>query len=332
VSTKRVVVAAILVSMLIGACVALLCVLLLVMCLLCSAISPLAAPMPMVTPTRALRPTGTLPAEPTRPLPTRPPVSTPTITPAAARPTSPPAPTTASRPTNTPVPTRSAQSVRTTTPRPCPTALPTSIPPTPTPLPRVVIEAEWPARMEIDQSDYVRVSIVRTTAGEFVPTVEVPGHTVLAATPVPAGTPAVPMERAFGLAYKASAAAKLEGTAFGISPSEMEYQSLDQSRITWDWNILPLKPGSQTINARIVVRWEPIEGEGDAIERTIWRAPLRIVVEEPWIQRGQLSILSLASGMLGSILSAPWLYEKVHARVKKMREKRQREKGNKSKE
>ena len=190
-----------------------------------------------------------------------------------------------------------------------------------------MIEAEWPERMEIDRSDYIRVSLVRTTGGKYVPTIEVIGHTVVAATLVPVGTPEAPVEIAFGPAYKASAVARLEGTAFEITPLETEYQSLDQDRITWDWNILPLKSGPQIINARIIVQWEPTEGEGNTIERTIWRAPLEIVVKKPWIKTDQLSILSLASGLLGSGLSMPWLY----GRIKEVAEKRRKEEESKPK-
>jgi hypothetical protein len=181
----------------------------------------------------------------------------------------------------------------------------------------MMIEAEWPGRMEMDASDYIRISLVRTEEGEFIPTVEVTGHTAIAATPRPVGTPEAPIEEAFGAAYKASAVARLEGANFEINALETGYQSLDQDRITWDWNISPLKPGEQTLNARIVVRWEPVEGDGDAIERTIWRAPLPITIETPWLKRGQLNILSLTSGVLGSVFSAPWMVQKAKEKRKK---------------
>ena len=202
----------------------------------------------------------------------------------------------------------------TDTPLPAPTL-------TPTPLPKVMVEAEWPSRMEIDRSDYVRVSLVRTAEGGFTPTVEVAGHTAVVATPIPVGTPGAPLATAFGPACKASAVARLEGAAFEISLLEPEVQSLDQDRITWDWNILPVKPGSQTVNACVIVRWQPSEGEWDAIERMVWRAPLAIEVEEPWIKTGQLSVLSLASSLLGSVLTAPWLYQRI-SKIGERRRKR----------
>jgi hypothetical protein len=185
---------------------------------------------------------------------------------------------------------------------------------TPTPSPTAMVEAEWPETMEIDRSDYVRVSLIRTTEGKFAPTVEVAGHTAVVATVKPVGTVEAPMEGAFGPAYQASAIAKLEGTAFEIRLLGAESQSLDQDQITWDWNILPIKPGRQIVNACVIIRWQPIEGEWDAIERTVWRAPLPTEVEEPWIKTDQLVQLVLGSGLLGSILSAPWLYQRVRGR------------------
>lgn len=122
-----------------------------------------------------------------------------------------------------------------------------------------------------------------------------------------------------GPTYKASAIAILEGKAFELDPPETGYQSLDQDRITWDWFIRPIEPGTQTIIARIVVQWEPTEGEGDTIERTIWRAPLEIEVEKPWIKTAQLYVLSPASGLLGLVLSAPLVYQKVRERGEKRR-------------
>jgi hypothetical protein len=56
--------------------------------------------------------------------------------------------------------------------------------------------------MEIDRSDSIRISLVRTTDQVFVPTIEIAGHTVIAASPIPAGTPKVPIEKAFGSEYK----------------------------------------------------------------------------------------------------------------------------------
>ena len=182
-----------------------------------------------------------------------------------------------------------------------------------------MVEAEWPKKMEIDRSDSIRVSFVHTTDQLFVPTIEIAGHTVIAASPIPVGTLEAPIGKAFGSEYKASAIANLAGTAFKISPVTTEYQSLEQPRITWEWNIMPEKSGPQTINATIQVQWEPIGGDGETEQRPIWRSRLDILVEKPLIATGQLNTFSLISAFVGSMLSVPWLYE----RMKEIREKRQ---------
>lgn len=193
--------------------------------------------------------------------------------------------------------------------------------------PTAMVEAEWPKKMEIDRSDSIRVSLVRTTGQVFVPTIEIAGHTVIAASPIPFGTPKVPLERAFGPGYKASAIANLAGTAFKITSVTTEYQSLEQPRITWEWNIMPEKPGPQTINANIQIQWEPIGGDGETIQRPIWRSRLDILVEKPLIATDQLSVTSLLSGFVGSALSIPWLY----SRIKERREERQKDEESKPK-
>lgn len=128
-------------------------------------------------------------------------------------------------------------------------------------------------------------TVTRTPTSEPSYTPPAPTYTPTPHLTLPTDTPKAPLaKRSFGPAYKASAVARLEGTAFEISPTNAEYQSLDEDRITWGWNILSTKPGHQTVNACIIVRWQPIEGEWETIERTIWRAPLTIVVEQPWIK------------------------------------------------
>ena len=190
-----------------------------------------------------------------------------------------------------------------------------------------MVEAEWPKKMEIDRSDSMRISLVRTTDQVFVPTIEIAGHTVIAASPIPVGTPEAPIERAFGPEYEALAIANLAGAAFDVSPLTTEYQSLEQLRITWEWNIIPRKPGPQIVNVSIEVQWKPIRSEGQTIRRQIWRSRLDILVEKPLIATGQLSLFTLISGLIGSGLSVPWLYE----RIKERKEKQQKDKESKPK-
>ena len=207
---------------------------------------------------------------------------------------------------------------------PTPTITGTPIPTeTPTPAPERLVEAEWPEKMEIGHSDYVRVSLVQTAGGNLTLTVEGTKHTAVAATALPVGgTPEAPTEGTFDPPYKACALAELAGTTFEIEPLGTACQSLDQDRITWYWNIVPLASGRQIINAHVAVRWQATDDTGSTVERPIWDVPLAITVERPWIKTDQLSIFTLVSAFLSSALSVPWLYE----RIKEAAEKRQKEK------
>jgi len=231
--------------------------------------------------------------------------------------------TPSSTPTDIPTPTTTKKPAPVT-----PTSTATSEPKpvvTPTPLPPLRIEAEWSRRMEIARSDSIRISLIRTTNGQFVPTVEVNGHTAVADTPIPIGTLGSPAPGAFGQEYEAYAVARLQATAFDIIPSETTFRRLDQPRTTWYWNILPEKAGRQVINAHIVMRWEPINGEGEAFERTIWRSWLDVVVTESWIKLGQLNALSIVGGLIGSAFSVPWIYERITETIEGRQEEKRKE-------
>ena len=228
----------------------------------------------------------TLKIETLAPVPTPGPTSSPTLTPPAPTTTSPTVPPTS--PTATEAPPR----------------------PTPPPAPTVAVEAEWPPRMEVDRSDSIRISLVNQS-GTLIPTIEVPGHTAVADTPFPFSTPGIPIVDAYGSEYDASVVARLAGTAFDIERATAEeYPWFEQSRVTWEWNIIPKIPGEQIVNATIEVKWKRRD-TGQVIEQAIWRSRLEIVVEKPWLTTGQISLFTVIGGVLGSGLSIPWIYERL---------------------
>jgi LysM repeat protein len=194
---------------------------------------------------------------------------------------------------------------------PTPMLTPTSVVySAPTPLPKIAIEAEWWNRMEVNRSDTIRVSLVQATGRTLATTIEVAGRTMVVATPIPYGTPSTPIEGAFGPQYEAVAIAKLHATAFEVEPVVEEEQSLEQPRITWKWNIFPKSAGRQIVNVHIIVRWKPKQG-GQPVEYQIWESRLEIRVMEPLIAIGQLNLLTLLSGFLGTGLSIPWIYKQI---------------------
>jgi hypothetical protein len=229
-----------------------------------------------------------------------------------------PAPTSTPAATQTPA-ARTPTPAATQTPAartPTPAATKTLVAPTPTPAPTVVIEAEWPRKMEVDRSDSIRIALVRTAGQPYVPTIEVPGHTPVVASPIPVGTPGIPLASAFGPDYEVSAIANLMGTAFEVERAAADWQSLEPPRVTWEWNVISKNPGPQVLNATIEVQWKP-KISGQTISRQIWRSRLEIAVEKPLIATGQLEILTVLSGVLGSGFSLPWLYERLKERLKK---------------
>ena len=183
-----------------------------------------------------------------------------------------------------------------------------------------MVEAEWPERMEVAQSDYIRISLVRTTDGQYQPTIEAVGHTGLAATPMPLGTP-VPLEDALGPQYRAFVVAHLNAVVFECSPSvDKEYELLGQPRIDWRWDCITDRPGKHRITANVEVWWQPVEDADAAIGPSdVWSAPLEISVEAPWIRTGQLTTFSFFGGILGPAFTVPWLYQRLRKRLPKGR-------------
>lgn len=175
---------------------------------------------------------------------------------------------------------------------------------------RSVIEVEWPVQMEIDRADTVRIELIRISEGVYVPTAEVAGNTIEAATPIPVGTPGAPIEEAFGVSYHAYATASLVGTTFDIERASLERRSLTQDRIVWEWNLTPTTKGTQALNANIVIEWEPDDG-GATIERQIWQARLETEVKKRLIPTPQVGLVTAISGIVGSGFSIPWIFDRL---------------------
>ncbi len=244
-----------------------------------------------------------------------------------------PTPTCTATPTNTPRPPGSTPIPLTDTPRPqTNTPIPltdtprpqtsTPVPPTDTPS-DVVIEAEWPPTMELDRADRIRLSLIRTADGVYVPTVEVQGHTVSVDTPIPAGTASAPPEKAFGTGYKAVAIARLDAAAFECSPPDVQPpRDLDQPQLKYEWNCLPKAKGPQPVNLRLDIQWVPREDGGEVIERVAWQTWFEIRVVEPWIKTDVLQLLTLGSSVFGVVLGTPSLAGLIKHRKERLADAR----------
>lgn len=203
--------------------------------------------------------------------------------------------------------------------------LPPTSPVTPQPEPTLssppyVVEAEWPVRIDTRHSSTIRVSFMRTADG-LVPTVEIQGNTAALSTPIPVGTLEAGMRNAFGDEYEAYAIARLEGTSFDIKLASPEVQSLAEPQVSWVWNIRSEDPGPQSIDGYIEVEWRPSGSGGKSEKGQIWSFHLDIEVLQPLFIRGQVNVFSLVSGVIGSGLSLPWLYEVYNKRRTEQRRK-----------
>jgi hypothetical protein len=70
--------------------------------------------------------------------------------------------------------------------------------------------------------------------------------------------------------------------------------------------------------ATVTGLWEPVdqpdacaEGSSSCIEQELWYAILETNVRDPLVETGQLNVLSIVTGVLGSSVSIPWLVERA---------------------
>lgn len=192
---------------------------------------------------------------------------------------------------------------------------------TPSPLPKGVLESEYPQKIEIGRSDSLRITLFRTHQETWVATVDGTEHTAEISSPQPIGTIDAPLEEAFGKEYTACAIALLEGQAFDIGEVTSGCQSLEQPEITWVWNIKPKSDalGVQIVNIRIEGQWHSTNNN-PTIQRELFRTIYTIEVTKPFI--GYINLGSVVSGLIGSGLSIPWIYD----RVKELRQKKNKKK------
>jgi Immunoglobulin-like domain of bacterial spore germination len=200
-----------------------------------------------------------------------------------------------------------------TAPPSAPTTEPTAAPvATPPPAPSVVIEAQYPGWMDLGASDTINLSLKHIVEELATATSVRPDRTTVAGAAAVVGTPEVALGQAFGPGYDAVVIAKVVAPAFEVQSTGDEHP-LDQDAITWQWGITPKRSGHQVVIVSVDGRWRPQAG-GRTIERNLWRQEFAIVVYEPMLRRGQIDLASLATALIGSVLSVPWLVEQIQAR------------------
>ncbi len=185
------------------------------------------------------------------------------------------------------------------------TPAPTPIPPRPR-----VINAEWPGTLQKGSTGNVRISLVQTDEKTFTPVVSTPNNATFVGTPITLGTPGADLSAQFGANYDAYVSANLAGAAFNIDALMTEPQSLEQPDITWTWSVLAKEERAQTLDAVVNIEWRPRSG-GAPIQRTLWRSQFTIEVNQSFIPMDLFGILNALSAFAGSVLSGPWVIEKV---------------------
>ena len=138
---------------------------------------------------------------------------------------------------------------------PTPEIGPTTVPPTPV-IEQRMVELEWPPRLRLGDSDFVRLTLIPQVDGYTV-TTEFPDHTTVTET--------IEVQHESG--YQLAAAARLDGVAFEISPAdEQEYSLTPGQPVTWRWSLQPRHAGQQRLSVTLQLRWIPL-ADSDSFSR-----------------------------------------------------------------
>ena len=116
-----------------------------------------------------------------------------------------------------------------------------------------LVELEWPERMRLGDSDVIRLALIPYRDG-YVVTAEFPEHK----------TQSQPVEVARPGGYELYGLARLEGTGFEISPTDVEQYLPEGQPVTWRWSLSPRRPGQQRLNLSLRLLWKPATGSTSA--------------------------------------------------------------------
>lgn len=185
-----------------------------------------------------------------------------------------------------------------------------------TELERIEIVSEFPLAIESGQSEWVRLTLRRSPAGELMATVDSATRPATVVTPEVEiiGTPRVPLASAFGSDYRGCVDATLFGSAFNIESGDLGCISLTQNPIVWTWNITPKNSsfkGEQSLNATLRIVWTHIDDGREIDAQQIPLPAVPITVTAPITNRIQWS--AILSSAIGSVFSVPWLHGRWQA-------------------
>jgi len=181
-----------------------------------------------------------------------------------------------------------------TTPEPIePTAIPTPL------SEQRTVELEWPPQMRLGDSDVVRLSLIPTEEG-YKLQADYPEHRT--------DSKDIQVSRPGG--YELSAAARLDGVGFEISPQGERQLFLPVGEgVTWFWSITPRAPGQQRLSIVLYLRWLPATAsQGIVRESVVYTRSLDVQVRSFFgLTRGQAMTGGLLGILLGGGLGLLWL-------------------------
>jgi hypothetical protein len=132
-----------------------------------------------------------------------------------------------------------------------------------------LFELEWPAEMNLGESDLIRLSLIPTQDGYIVQT-EFAEHNLVT-------QPAVIEYRS---GYSLLVRARLDAVSFNISPSSEQTLALEPGHpITFRWSLMPHRAGQQRLSLNVWFEWHPMDGNtGPITQAQVYTRSLSIQV------------------------------------------------------
>jgi len=167
------------------------------------------------------------------------------------------------------------------------------------------IAVEWPEDMDSQGSDYVTISLLPPT-WVAIPMEPRRQRTLILATPLPIGTPDVPLDRAFGPDSQVSLTAQLAAVALDKESSTQPEQQLPQPGVTWDWSFQAKQYGWHVATASVFAQTRT-RSNGLSKRYLLWNGSLYINTTVSAADRFfgflQLSVGAVAGGLITLLIT-----------------------------
>jgi hypothetical protein len=159
----------------------------------------------------------------------------------------------------------------------------------------------------------------------------------LRGTPIPNGTPNVPLSQAFGPGYMVFAYAQLDvspASKFDLPPQlRKDSQSLEQQQLTFSWTITPKETTKAVITITITGQWKPI-GAGNELDIPLWanKQPYNVSPSESPVSTPGQFITQVATTLGAALyavlpifgglgLTVPWIVDQIGKRRNKPKQR-----------